>query len=558
MSNAVLITPSFWDPVCPPLGIVSLKSFAEQFGHKVNILDLNTTNKIFEVQEQYFKEVINQFPYMKQWNIKRNGTEMLSLHQILYLFAKNQKNYKELVTDVLNMDKRPFDKFVDSLNISKFDDLFDKLYSNIKKSIENIVDEKIDVVGCHLNNSTWAATLFILKFIKDKYPHIKTVVGGPGPIFGFSSNIKEVEMFMKKNTFIDHFIVGEGEKCFLEILNNKKYPENILSKSSLINSPSNIPDKILIKDLPVPDYEGLDVKRYLMLSIAASRGCPFECSFCAETVYWDGFRSDKGQRVFEMMDYLVKKYQRNSFYLCDSLANHIISPLTKLISENNKEFLVDCYLRADKICTNEERTKEWRNGGLFKARIGCESANQRILDDMVKMTTPENMAKSFSALAKHGILTTTLWIVGYSGETEDEFENTLRFIEDNRKNIFQADAYLFQYNASGLSGSSKFEERHGSANRFTEEVNQLLAFSPYVLEDGIKPAEKFDRLVRYTTKMKELDIPNPYSFPEMLYAINRFKDLHTNSGWNPLKSMMPYTDVNKQAGTEFFPLTAGH
>ena len=58
--------------------------------------------------------------------------------------------------------------------------------------------------------------------------------------------------------------------------------------------------------------------------------------------------------------------------------------------------------------------------------------------------------------------------------------------------------------------------------------------------------------------MNELDIPNPYSFPEMLYAIKRFKDLHTDSGWNPLKSMMPFTDTNKQAGTEFFPLTAGH
>ena len=104
-------------------------------------------------------------------------------------------------------------------------------------------------------------------------------------------------------------------------INNKKQAPRAPSEEepftcriqTKIKTASNIPNKIEIKDLPVPNYEGLDVKRYLMLSIAASRGCPFECSFCAETVYWDGFRSDKGQRVFEMMDYLVKKYKRNSF-----------------------------------------------------------------------------------------------------------------------------------------------------------------------------------------------------------------------------------------------------
>ena len=35
------------------------------------------------------------------------------------------------------------------------------------------------------------------------------------------------------------------------------------------------------------------------------------------------------------MDHLVNKYKRSSFYICDSLSNHIISPLTKLIHENN-------------------------------------------------------------------------------------------------------------------------------------------------------------------------------------------------------------------------------
>ncbi len=556
MSKALLITPAFWDPICPPLGTASLKSYAEINGHQIDIVDLNTKPLIFGAQREYFNEVQQQFPYMKKWNIERNGTEMLSLHQIVYLFAKHKKNYKEMVADVLNMDMRPFDNFMDKFNLERFDDLFDKLYRNIEQEIKKYINKEIDVVGCHLNNSTWASTLFILKYIKEKYPHIRTSVGGPGPIMGFVSNKKEIELFMKKNNFIDYFIIGEGENCFLEILNNKNLSPSIIDKKTLVNNTSISSHKIKMHDLPTPNFDGYDVDRYLMLSLSSSRGCPFECSFCAETVFWDGFRPNNAKNVLDQMDQLANKYQRSSFYICDSLSNHIIGPLTKLITENNKGYLLDCYLRADRICTDEKRTEKWKNGGLFRARLGMESASQRILDDMVKKTTPEKMSKSLKALSKHGILTTTLWIVGYSGETDQEFNSTISFIEENRDYIFQSDPWVFQYHPVGLSGSKELKKK-GDKFRYSNEMNNILALSPYELDDNIGPAEKFDRLVKFTTKMDELNIPNPYTLAEMYSAIKRFSDLHKDSGWDPLKSIRKI-DTDPQKEESFEPLTVGH
>ena len=66
----------------------------------------------------------------------------------------------------------------------------------------------------------------------------------------------------------------------------------------------------------------------------------------------------------------------------------MIGPLTARIAESGRPYKVDCYLRADQICTDEKRTRSWREGGLFRARMGMESASQRILDAMTKMTTP--------------------------------------------------------------------------------------------------------------------------------------------------------------------------
>ena len=63
MSKALLITPAFWDPICPPLGTASLKSYAEISGHQIDIVDLNTNPQIFGAQREYFNEVQQQFPY---------------------------------------------------------------------------------------------------------------------------------------------------------------------------------------------------------------------------------------------------------------------------------------------------------------------------------------------------------------------------------------------------------------------------------------------------------------------------------------------------------------
>jgi len=211
VAKVLLIVPHFWDPVCVPLGISSLKAFADTHGHEVELLDFNTIPEVFGVQRAYFTECKEQFPHFKDWNIERNGTEMLAIHQMLYLFARNRPNYAEMVAEVLNMDQRDLGEFMDRLDVSRFDSLFASLYSKVSSTLARVLNSKrFDVVGCSLFNSTWPATLFVLKRVKSHTPGIRTVVGGPGPLMGITSRAEEVTRFMEHHEFIDYFVVGEG------------------------------------------------------------------------------------------------------------------------------------------------------------------------------------------------------------------------------------------------------------------------------------------------------------------------------------------------------------
>jgi radical SAM superfamily enzyme YgiQ (UPF0313 family) len=196
-------------------------------------------------------------------------------------------------------------------------------------------------------------------------------------------------------------------------------------------------------------------------------------------------------------------------------------------------------LRADRsVAGHQDQVRKWREGGLVRARLGMESASQRILDAMVKKTTPETMAQSLDALAAENVITSTLWIVCYPGETQQEFNDTLSFIRENRDRIYQADAWLFQYHPAGLAHSGDIENERGSRARYSDEINQILAVAPYVVDRDMTQRERFERLEQFVRTMRELKIPNPYSVYEWVSAEGRWNSLGRSAHWDVEKSMM--------------------
>ncbi len=530
MANALLLVPHFWDPVCVPLGISSLKAHAERHGHRVHLFDFNTVHDVFGIQREYFEEGKRQFPQWHNWNIERNGTEMLSLHQLVYLFGRGDGRYRKWVGEILNLDGRSESNIHSQLESDRFDVLFARLYDRVGTIIKNLLSTlRPDVVGCSLFNSTWPAALFILNEVRKHNPTIRTVLGGPGALMGIASRREEVEHLVGSHPSIDYYVLGEAEDGLVQILDDPSLERGILTprvkgehRAAISNGPST-------PELEA-NYGELLVGKYLQLSVSSSRGCPFACSFCAETVFWDGFHSIDAKLLVQRMSTLASQYGRTAFYICDSLSNHIITPLTAQLHDMKLSYKLDCYLRPDRTCADLVKTNAWRKGGLVRARLGMESASQRILDRMEKRNTVQAMAQSLYSLAEADIATSTLWIVGYPGEDDSDFSQTLRFIGENRASMYQADAWLFQYHPTGLPGSSQIEAEHGSRPRFSSDLCDLLRVKPYSV-CGLSSEERFQRLHRFVARMRELKIPNPYSLYEWIGAESRWESLGHRSGW---------------------------
>jgi len=525
-NKILLIMPSFWDPICPPQGIVSLKSYIESLGYEVFIRDFNTDPKLFGLQRKYFELGVKFFPHWKFLNIFRNGPRYFARHQLAWFFGRGKgAKYEKLISSILNMDGK-------SVCTKEMIKEFDAIIAEVFKIVESKTDELIkqldpDIIGCTMLESTFPSALAVLKTAKNIKSQIATLLGGPGPLMGDQIEHGNLQRIINNCPWIDTIICGEGEILFENYLKGVFGDEKIIGIQDLKDTKDMADATGLLADLdnlPKPNFEGLTIERYLWLSVFTSRGCPFRCAFCFENSFWKRFRIKNLKKVSEEFKDLSALYKNNKFYLCDSLANPIINDLSACFRNNGAKYEYDTYVRVTEDCLSNEKVKQWADGGLTRARIGVESTSPRVLKLMNKRITAEWIKQSLENFAANGIFTSTLWIAGFPGETEENFLESIGFLKDNHKNIYQADIWEFICSPEGFSIPDE-NINHRAKPAYSEEFDDILPLRYYELENSISPAERFERINLFEKTRMDLGIPNPYSIIDLMKAKERWIEL---------------------------------
>jgi radical SAM superfamily enzyme YgiQ (UPF0313 family) len=170
-----------------------------------------------------------------------------------------------------------------------------------------------------------------------------------------------------------------------------------------------------------------------------------------------------------------------------------------------------------------QRTRAWSSSGCFRVRLGIETAANNVLKLMEKMTTRDTIAQALVALANAGIRTTTYWIVGYPGESAADFQETLDFIREHHRYIYELEAHPHLYYPYGQVASRQFASR----SLYSEEVTRFTRFKKWEI-DGVTPGreERFERLRRICDLGAELGLANIYTEEARYRAERRWLGLH--------------------------------
>ncbi|MBD0255165.1 MAG: B12-binding domain-containing radical SAM protein [Cytophagales bacterium] len=513
----------YWTPSIPPLGISCLKSHLQQHGYQVTTVDANMEPDLREIYDEYFDTVKKYVPRYKRGNFFNIGMDVMRNHMMAHINYTDKAKYIELVKVLFYHSFYSPVKDEEALELIA---IIDEFYVRLEKYMLNVLAEvKPDVLGISVFSGTLPASMFAFQLAKKHYPAVKTVMGGGTFSMELHEGSPNFEVFLRKTPYIDAIIIGEGEALFLNYLEGK------LAETKRVYTLRDIPGQTVdIAKVALPDFSDFDVSIYPQIGAWSSRSCPYQCSFCSETVHWGTYRKKKPRQIVEELKQMNELYGCQVFMMGDSLLNIVADGLTDEFLKEDKMIYWDGYLRTDPPVCKIENTMKWRKGGMYRARLGVESGSQKILDLMNKKITVDQIRNSVRCLAAAGIKTTTYWIVGHPGETEEDFQQTLDLIEELKDDLWEAEVNPFTYYLTGQVNSDKWMAEYKRVTLYPEEATDMLVTQTWIMED-CKPSreEIYDRVSRFVEHCEKLGIPNPYFEHEIFHADERWKKLQINA-----------------------------
>ena len=283
---------------------------------------------------------------------------------------------------------------------------------------------RIDLVGIYANTICFRDTLRMcwnLEYLRQQKKWSgKIVIGGP-----HTTVAPETIPY-----FVDHIIQGEGEKAILDIVEGKI--QTRIVRSSRIKELDRLPMPAWDYFVKLPYHWHVDwFPQQPVFTMNTSRGCPFNCSFCSVGSIWGKrYTYFSAERIIEEIKFLKKDYGASGIYFREdnfTINRKRLIRFCELMLAENINVPWACETRVNSL--DEEIVKLMARAGVCGFYFGVESGSQKILNDLNKNITVDQIIKAFDLCKKYRIKTAASIIVGTPTETKDDLKKTFELID---------------------------------------------------------------------------------------------------------------------------------
>ena len=330
------------------------------------------------------------------------------------------------------------------------------VYADICRQLvlRSIKKEKPEVVGISIGTPVQLMSgITFATLIKEAFPDIHVTVGG-----NIITRLKDE--FAKKPHFFgkafDSMITYEGEHAMVwlvEALSGKRKMSevsNLIYKDEEGRMHVNETYQERVDELPPPDFDGMPWEKYFspekLVPYLGTRGCYWgKCTFCDHGAgYIDQYRAKHADQILEELEYLKNKLNAKHFMFTDeSFPPALFIKLPPMMVERELDIYWTTLIRFESQLLAPEIWDMAHKSGCRSLYYGLESANERIIK-LVKKDTDIEAAKTNLEQAKRvGIWSHVMCFYGFPSETEEEAEDTRRFLIENQHQIPSVEMYFF-------------------------------------------------------------------------------------------------------------------
>jgi len=278
----------------------------------------------------------------------------------------------------------------------------------------------------------------VCNFLSQLPPEVCTIVGG-------YKATEEVEYLFNCCPNIDMIVRGEGEEIIKQVVTGIPYKDirglSYRENGGVVHNEIHpLPD---ITRIPFPDRSlrkhdyclvkhGVRLSSHKFDTVLTTRGCPFKCKFCTFSLNPLGQKRSYTERPVESVIEELKTVTADVVLFSDD--NFFTNPkrseqLCDLIIENKIKKIFVVQARID-IAKHRRVLDKAEKAGFKVFLIGIESPHDRILNQLQKGITQQEVRDAFAVLTQYDFYLHGYFIYGNIGETEEEMLYIPKFAKE--------------------------------------------------------------------------------------------------------------------------------
>jgi len=311
-----------------------------------------------------------------------------------------------------------------------------RIDTDIIHMISELISKNDDILCLGLSVMTGEQIKHAIDISKKFHRKLQIVWGGLHPTILPEQTLN--------NEFIDYIVIGEGEEAFLNLLqylSGKDIPREMFLSKKNNNYGYNY-----IADLNTSGY--IDFSRFRIreeyfvkrdgfrraFTLETSRGCPYNCYYCHNTIHKKPYRTLLASKVIDVIEKLKNYYnidgivfQEDNFFADMKRAEEIIEKLVCInsIGWKTNSRINYFYKKID----DKKFMEKLLLSGCSVLQFGIESGSPKVLRMINKGIDIKKVILVNKKLSSYPIRIRYNFIVGFPGETKNDINNTFQLID---------------------------------------------------------------------------------------------------------------------------------
>jgi radical SAM superfamily enzyme YgiQ (UPF0313 family) len=419
-----LLFPPVAKPCEPPAGVALLSAALKEQGMDCKVYDANVDGLLYLIRSvetaddswtaralKHRQQIISDLKDPRLYrNMDRYHQRVYDLNRLLSV-SVDQSRFRVTLSDysdthLSSVDSKGLLKSASEHRQNPFYPFFE---ASLRPQLQAWDSPWVGISLCYLNQAL--VSFALAGWIRKEFPDKKLVMGG-GLISSWSRRPGFDNPF---SGLIDFIVQGEGEQPLVSLLGGTP------------------PDHKHF----VPDYGFAENHEYLapcrILPFRASIGCYWsKCRFCPEKAETRPYSAQRAAKTIDDIQTMTRNHGPDVVHFID---NAITPALLKALSKRQVPFTWYGFVRFEKEFIDPQFCRDLKASGCEMLKLGLESGDQKVLDQMNKGTDLDLVSRTLRNLKDAGILTFVYLLFGTRFEDKAGARQTLEYVKSHQDEI---------------------------------------------------------------------------------------------------------------------------